>query len=95
MFDNLLLSQIYYSLAKIIIPSWIDCLPTNLDNKTHRKLKVDHWLTLFIIFFPLILSEIWSAAPSQKNLILLKNLHNLVTCTYVIISHMISISAAQ
>jgi len=57
-FDNLLLSQIYHGLAKIIIPSWVDHLPTNLDNKTHRKLKADHWLTLFTIFFPLIFPEI-------------------------------------
>jgi len=84
----------YYGLANIIIPSWVDCPPTNLGDKTHRKLKADHWLILFTIFFPLILPEIWSTAPSQKNLALLKNFHNLVACTHVIISHMTSASAA-
>ena len=94
-FDNLLLSQIHHGLAKIIILSWVDHPPTNLGNKTHGKLKADHWLILFTIFFSLILPEIWSTTPSQKNLTLLKNLHNVVACTYVIISHMTSTSAGQ
>jgi len=94
-FGNSLLSQIHHGLANIIIPSWVDHPPTNFSSKTHGKLKADHWLTLFTIFFPLILPEIWSTTPSQKNLSLLKNFHNLVACTHVIISHMTSASAAQ
>jgi len=59
-FDTFSLSQIHHYIANIVIPTWIDQLPSNLSEKSHGKLKANQWLTLFTIFLPLILSELWS-----------------------------------
>jgi len=59
-FDTFALSQIHHYIANIVIPTWIDRLPSNLSEKSHGKLKANQWLTLFTIFLLLILSELWS-----------------------------------
>ena len=86
-FDTFSLSQIHYYIANTVIPTWIDQPPSNISEKSHGKLKADQWLTLFTIFLPLILLELWSKNILQQNAVLLKNFHDLVACTYIISSH--------
>jgi len=86
-FDTFTLSQIHHCIANTVIPTWIDWPPSNLGEKSHGKLKADQWLILFTIFLPLILPELWSKNISQQNAVLLKNFHDLVACTHIILSH--------
>jgi len=57
-FSTFSLLQIHYCIANTVILTWIDQPPSNLSEKSHRKLKADQWLTLFTIFLSLILSEL-------------------------------------
>jgi len=86
-FDAFSLSQIHHCIANTVIPTWTDRPPSNLGEKSHGKLKADQWLTLFTIFLPLILPELWSKNISQRNTALLKNFHDLVACTHIILLH--------
>ncbi|KAJ7631338.1 hypothetical protein DFH06DRAFT_1005217, partial [Mycena polygramma] len=83
-------------LADVVIPSWIDRPPTNLGEKSHGKLKADNWFVLFIIFFPLIVPELWyHASSSRRDLKLLENLHDLVGATHILCSYATSPAEAD
>ena len=43
----------------MITPSWLTCLPTNLGQSSHGKLKADQWRTLGTIYLPVSLVRIW------------------------------------
>jgi len=86
-FNTFALSQIHHCIANTVIPTWIDRPPSNLGEKFHGKLKADQWLILFTIFLPLILPELWNKNISQQNAVLLKNFHDLVAYTHIILSH--------
>jgi hypothetical protein len=94
-FDPVTLSKIHACLSDAVVPSWIDRPPTNLGDKSHGKLKADEWLLLFTIFLPLILPEIWLSSYNQKNVMLLDNFHDLVTCTNIVCSHSVSAALAD
>lgn len=94
-FNAACLSQIRECITNSTLPSWIDRPPHNLGEKSHGKLKADHWFTLFTIFFPLILPEIWSTQSTSRSEKLLDNLHDLVTCTHIVGSYTTSIEMAQ
>jgi len=64
-FDALTLVEIHNCITNVAIPSWVNRPPANLGEKSHGKLKADHWLTLFTVIFPLILPEIWSRTKTQ------------------------------
>jgi len=86
-FNTFALSQIHHCIANTVIPTWIDRPPSNLGKKSYEKLKADQWLILFTIFLPLILPELWSKNILQQNTVLLKNFHDLVACTHIILSY--------
>jgi hypothetical protein len=81
------LAHIHRGLRLIVIPSDIERPPPNLGSKSHGKLKADHWLMLFLVFFPLILPEIWQ---DPDHLELLQNFYHLVACTHIISSYSVS-----
>lgn len=84
------LHQIHIGLSQIVIPSWIERPPTNLGEKSHGKLKADQWLTLFSVFLPLILPELWSLSDSHRNTALLDNFHDLVSATNIVCSYTVT-----
>ena len=90
-FNASILAEIRNCIANVMIPSWVNRPPANLSDKSHGKLKADHWLILFTVIFSIILPEIWSRTKSQHNLALLKNPHNVTTCTHIVISYMTSL----
>jgi hypothetical protein len=94
-FDDETLSHIHSCIALVVIPSWIDRPPSNLGKKSHGKLKADNWLTLFTIFFPLIIPEVWCASETARDKELLKNFYDMVTCTHIIVSHSTSSAMAN
>ncbi|KAJ7633441.1 hypothetical protein DFH06DRAFT_1140154 [Mycena polygramma] len=93
-FDKDDMDFIREGLADIVIPSWIDRPPTNLGEKSHGKLKADNWFVLFIIFFPLIMPELWHN-KSRRDLKLLDNLHDLVGATNILCSYATSPAEAD
>lgn len=95
LFDAEALSSVRRCIALAVIPSWIDRPPTNLGEKSHGKLKADNWLTLFTIFFPLVIPEIWHASESLRTKELLQNFCDLVACTHVVVSHSMSSAMAD
>jgi hypothetical protein len=86
-FDPAALLKIHACISGTVVPTWIDRPPSNLGEKSHGKLKADQWLTLFTIFLPLILPEIWLASRTTHNAALLDNFHDLVTCTNIVCSY--------
>ncbi|XP_006455800.1 hypothetical protein AGABI2DRAFT_153601 [Agaricus bisporus var. bisporus H97] len=95
LFDAEALSCIRSCIASAVIPSWIDRPPANLGEKSHSKLKADNWLTLFNIFFPLIIPEVWHTSKAPRDKKLLANFHNLVACTHIVVSHSASSAMAS
>jgi hypothetical protein len=91
-FDAEALSKIHACISHATIPSWVERPPTNLGGKSHGKLKADHWLTLFTIFLPLVLPEIWLSSSFKRHL---DNFHDLVTCTNIVCSYTISSASAD
>ena len=90
------LSNIRTCLADTVIPSWLEHPPTNLGEKSHGKLKADHWFLLFSVFLPLVLPEIWASdSSSPHHTALLENFHDLVTCTNIIGSYSTSSLSAD
>jgi len=81
------LSKIHECIAGANIPTWIARPPRNLGEKSHGKLKADQWLTLFTIFLPLILPEIWLASRKTHDAALLNNFYDLVKCTNIVCSY--------
>ncbi|KAF4616061.1 hypothetical protein D9613_006378 [Agrocybe pediades] len=86
-FTTTQLSEIRRCLANAVIPSWMERPPTNLGEKSHGKLKADHWLVLFSVFLPLVLPKLWLATAQSRDLLLLENFHDLVICTNIIIAY--------
>jgi hypothetical protein len=86
-FDAVTLSRIHACLSDAVIPSWMERPPTNLGDKSHGKLKADHWLVLFSVFLPLILPEIWLSTPNPRNMALLENFYHLITCTNIVCAY--------
>ncbi|KAJ3539844.1 hypothetical protein NMY22_g4550 [Coprinellus aureogranulatus] len=78
------------AIASIVLPAWVERPPTNLGEATHGKLKGDQWLTLFLVFLPLALPEIWIRAAEQdvndagRYLSLLDNFYHVCSCTAII-----------
>ncbi|EKM75724.1 hypothetical protein AGABI1DRAFT_102734 [Agaricus bisporus var. burnettii JB137-S8] len=95
LFDAEALSRICSCIASAVIPSWIDRPPANLGEKSHGKLKADNWLTLFTIFFPLIIPEVWHTSKAPRHKKLLANFHDLVACTHIVVSHSASSAMAS
>jgi hypothetical protein len=94
-FDTSALSKIHACLSDAVIPAWIERPPTNLGEKSHGKLKADHWLTLFTIFLPLVLPELWDSSSNKSHAALLDNFHDLVTCTNIVCSYSVSSALAD
>ncbi|KXN81044.1 hypothetical protein AN958_06265 [Leucoagaricus sp. SymC.cos] len=86
-FGSVDIFQIQHCIANTTVPSWIERPPPNLGEKAHEKLKADQWLTLFMIFLQLILPKIWTSSPTSQNNGLLKNFHDLITCTHIVVSY--------
>jgi len=84
------MSHIRSGLAAVTVPSWLECPPTNLSEKTHGKLKANTWRILFTVFFPLILPELWHGAPDNHSNLLLENFHLLVYCTNIVCSNIVT-----
>jgi hypothetical protein len=93
-FEDGSLSKIRKCLSEAVIPTWISRPPTNLGDKSHGKLKADQWLTLFTVFLPLILPELWTA-PMPNNLDLLTNFEDLITCTNIVCAYSSTNAAAD
>lgn len=91
------LSKIRECISETVIPTWIARPPKNLGDKSHGKLKADQWLTLFTIFLPLILPELWTSLTpnSQFHLDLLTNFEDLVTCTNIVCAYSSTDAAAD
>jgi hypothetical protein len=81
------LSKIHECIAGANIPTWIAQPSRNLGEKSHGKLKADQWLTLFTIFLPVILPEIWLASRKTHDAALLDNFYDLVKCTNIVCSY--------
>jgi hypothetical protein len=94
-FDETQLVAIRGCLADAVIPSWLKRPPQNLGEKAHGKLKADQWLTLMSVFLPLILPEVWLTAGSHRDMQLLDNFHDLVSCTNIVCSYSTSTSLAD
>lgn len=92
-FSETELVRIRACLADAVIPTWVDRPPSNLGTKAHGKLKADQWFTLFSIFFPLILPEIWGSRPLGDASLLLDNLYYLVTCTNIVCAYSVTESS--
>ena len=84
------LAMIHECLSDVVLPSWVERPPTNLGEKSHGKLKANHWLTLFTIFLPLVLPELWLSSSNKDREALLDNFHDLVTCTNILCSYAVS-----
>ena len=93
-FSREALSKIHECIDNAIIPTWITRPPRNLGDKSHRKLTADQWYTLFTIFLPMVLPELWTASGKHQDLDLLNNFHDLVMCTNILGSYTISDAAA-
>jgi len=89
------LSKIHACLSDTVIPGWIERPPTNLGAKSHGKLKADQWFTLFTIFLPLIIPEIWLVSSNKRHAALLENFYDLVTCTNIVCSYAITEASAD
>jgi len=94
-FDTSTLAEIHDCITNVAIPSWINCPPANLGEKSHGKLKANHWLILFTVIFPLIIPEIWLRPKTQHHTALLKILHNVITCTHIVASYTTSPELAK
>jgi hypothetical protein len=96
-FDKTQLAAICRCLTDTVILSWLEQPPQNLGEKAHGKLKADQWLMLISVFLPLILPEIWLAAesPSHRDVQLLDNFHDLVSCTNIVCSYLTLSSLAD
>lgn len=94
-FDSTALAQIHACICDTFVPTWITRPPTNLGEKSHGKLKADQWWTLFTIFLPIVLPELWLASGSSRDSDLLDNFHHLVMCTNIIGSYVTSNQAAD
>jgi len=89
------LSVIHACLSDAIIPSWVERPPRNLEEKSHGKLKADHWFVLFSIFLPLILPEIWQIPSNNRCRSLLDNFYHLVTCTNIVCAYSVTSDSAD
>ncbi len=78
-----------------MIPTWVERPPTNLGEKSHGKLKADHWLLLFTVFLPLVIPELWDSKTNRRYSALLDNFYQLVTCTNVLCSYSVTPSSAD
>ena len=88
--------QIRECIANVSLPSWIQRPPVNLGEKTHGRLKADHWYTLFAVILPLILVELWTSPDgSNRESQLLSNFHDLVACTNIACAYSTSNSLAD
>jgi hypothetical protein len=94
-FNEHALSKIHECITNAVVPTWITRPPQNLGEKSHGKLKADQWYTLFTIFLPMILPELWLASEKHHNSALLDNFHDLVMCTNIIGSYTTSNTAAD
>ena len=94
-FNSNALSKIHQCIDNAIVPTWITRPPRNLGEKSHGKLTADQWYTLFTIFLPMVLPELWLASGKRRDLDLLDNFHDLVLCTNIVGSYTISNAAAD
>ncbi|PPQ80657.1 hypothetical protein CVT24_011676, partial [Panaeolus cyanescens] len=74
------LTTIRTCIANAVIPSWVERPPRNIGEASHGKLKADTWLSLFSVFLPLIIPEIWRDADYLE---LRRNFYNIVACTNI------------
>jgi hypothetical protein len=77
-FNREMLSKIHECINDAIVPTWITCPPQNLGEKSHGKLTADQWSTLFSIFLPMVLPELWLASGKRWDSDLLDNFHDLI-----------------
>jgi hypothetical protein len=89
------LSRIHACISDAIIPSWVERPPRNLGEKSHGKLKADQWFTLFSIFLPVILPEIWQIPSNNHRRNLLDNFYHLVTCTNIVCAYSVTSESAD
>ena len=89
-FNSEAMLKIHECIANAIVPTWITHPPQNLGKKSHGKLKADQWYTLFTIFLPMVLPELWLASGKHQDSALLNNFHDLVMCTNIIGSYTMS-----
>jgi hypothetical protein len=94
-FDAASLSKIHLCLSDAVIPSWMERPPTNLGDKSHGKLKADNWLVLFSVFLPLVLPEVWLSSSKPRNMALLDNFYDFVTCTNIVCAYTATPTAAN
>ncbi|MBW0523889.1 hypothetical protein O181_063604 [Austropuccinia psidii MF-1] len=76
---------------EVVVPTGATKLPANLGEAKHGRLKAAQWLSLFTLFVPLIIPEIYieskSLIPQKSNRgKLLQNTGDLVQCTRILCS---------
>ena len=47
-------------IERMITPSWLTSVPSNLGEPSHGKLKADQWRTLGVTYLPISLACLWS-----------------------------------
>ena len=52
-------------IKNMVTPSWLTCLPTNLGEPSHGKLKADQWRTLGTIYLPVSLVRLWHGSSED------------------------------
>jgi len=87
--------MIHECINDAVVPTWITRPPRNLGEKSHGKLTADQWYTLFTIFLPMVLPELWLASGDHRDSELLDNFHDLVICTNIVGSYTTSNAAAD
>ena len=87
-FNQEQLSRIRSCLVDVILPANMARPPPNLGEPSHGKLKASAWFSLFTIFLPMELVELWHGAPEgSREFALLDNFYHLVTCTNIVSSY--------
>ncbi|KAI0646436.1 hypothetical protein C8Q79DRAFT_926401 [Trametes meyenii] len=67
-------------IKNIVLPSWIERLPSNFGSVAHGKLKADQWRVVCTVSLTVTLVRLWgTASASQKDRLLLDNFVHLVT----------------
>ncbi|KZS90609.1 hypothetical protein SISNIDRAFT_488183 [Sistotremastrum niveocremeum HHB9708] len=78
--DKFELAEIWRDLKRVIKPSWVAALPSDLGQPRHGKLKSDQWRTAATIFLPVTLIRRWgklgdSVEETRKKAMLDNTMH--------------------
>ncbi|MBW0539643.1 hypothetical protein O181_079358, partial [Austropuccinia psidii MF-1] len=83
-------------LSDVILPSGITRVPPSIGTFKGGKIKSSEWQSLFCIYLPLVVLEVFLEdvelydSNSLENRLLLKNICALICCTNILASHLIT-----